>query len=118
MFMMSDDPDCNLYNRFLRTIESTILGDQLIYGHTKTGLKFLQRLLKERNEDCLFVNLRDSQSFKVEGKDVFEERKRLVAEERQRLLQELKEVKNSNPHLKIVCTDVKEGATAFGLIAD
>ena len=39
--MMSDDADCNLFSRFLRTIESTILDDQLIYGHTKTGLKFL-----------------------------------------------------------------------------
>ena len=60
MFMMSEDADCNLYSRFLRKIESTILDDQLIYGHTKTGLKFLQKLLKERNEDCLFVNLRDA----------------------------------------------------------
>lgn len=42
----------------------------------------------------------------------------MVKLERQKLLAELKEVKRNYPDLKIVCTDVKEGAQAFGLIPD
>jgi len=75
-------------------------------------------MLLANKDDVLFLNLRDSTEFAVrepkpdvnESQSKFEIRKEMVQENRRKLLDELKEVKKVNSDVKIVCTDVKEGA--------
>jgi hypothetical protein len=75
-------------------------------------------MLLANKDDVLFLNLRDSTEFEVrepkpdvnESQSKFEIRKEMVQENRRKLLDELKEVKKVNSDVKIVCTDVKEGA--------
>ena len=58
--MLSDNPDINLHQKFLSRLQSIIFDDELIYGQTKSGLKFLRRALSSQKQDVLFVGLRDS----------------------------------------------------------
>lgn len=117
-FMFSDDSNVNLFQQFLNTLKSLVLDEEIIYGQTKQGLRNLRKMLLANKDDVLFLNLRDSTEFAVrepkpdvnESQSKFEIRKEMVQENRRKLLDELKEVKKVNSDVKIVCTDVKEGA--------
>lgn len=71
----------------------------------------------------LFVNLKDAtSSFPItklsDSETEFEARKRMVQEARSQLLSTLNQIKRAHPDLKVVVTDVKEGASAFGFLPD
>ena len=71
----------------------------------------------------LFVNLKDATGeFPIlklsDSESEFEARKRMVQEARSNLLSDLRQIKQAHPELKVVVTDVKEGASAFGFLPD
>lgn len=65
MLMFSDDPDINVFQKFLIELQNTVYSDKLIYGQTKNGLKVMRDLFQHQQKDVLFVGLRDSKEFDV-----------------------------------------------------
>lgn len=97
------------------------MGEELIYGHTKQGLRVIRQVLQQEQARVLLVVLRSSNNFPVKEQDgltQFEVRQQLLVENRARLLNELRRIKQQHPTLMILTTEVKEAADVFGLIPD
>jgi len=97
------------------------VGEELIYGHTKQGLRVIRQVLQQEQARVLMVVLRSSNNFPVKEQDgltQFEVRQQLLVENRARLLNELRRIKQQHPTLMILTTEVKEAADVFGLIPD
>jgi len=97
------------------------VGEELIYGHTKQGLRVIRQVLQQEQARVLLVVLRSSNNFPVKEQDgltQFEVRQQLLVENRARLLNELRRIKQQHPTLMILTTEVKEAADVFGLIPD
>ncbi len=110
--MHSENPDLNLYEKFLHQLKLFITEDKIIYGQTKKGLKFLKNLMRDQMSDVLFVALKETPIGVVpemEGMTKFEVESMLQMKARQELMGQLHEIKQLHPDLKIIVTDVKEG---------